>query len=121
MGAKPKRPATAQCKLNPAFLFAFWLVDPRVGGVSDDAMACPACGGAGGGPFGRPGSAWDVETYECPRCHGLGSIGWGDRAAARPLAKSAGRPPNRAEETPGVVNTRPSPKRAKAGTGRQDK
>jgi hypothetical protein len=41
--------------------------------ISDD-HACPACGGSGGGPFGRPGSAWDVEDYVCPRCRGLGFV-----------------------------------------------
>ncbi len=35
---------------------------------------CPACGGAGGGPFGRANSGWDIETYECPRCEGWGYI-----------------------------------------------
>ncbi len=43
-------------------------LDQRIGG--DDP--CPACGGAGGGPFGRPGSRWDDETYVCPRCQGTG-------------------------------------------------
>ncbi len=35
---------------------------------------CPACGGAGGGPFGRANSGWDIETYECPRCEGRGYL-----------------------------------------------
>src|ERR1700733_14292226 len=35
---------------------------------------CPACGGSGGGPFGRANSGWDIETYECPRCEGWGYI-----------------------------------------------
>ncbi|MGO9715124.1 MAG: hypothetical protein ACLQBL_40125 [Polyangiaceae bacterium] len=35
---------------------------------------CPACGGAGGGPFGRANSGWDVESYECIRCEGWGYI-----------------------------------------------
>jgi hypothetical protein len=35
---------------------------------------CPACGGAGGGPLGRAGRAWDTEDYVCPRCDGLGVI-----------------------------------------------
>jgi hypothetical protein len=43
-------------------------------GASGDLVECPACGGAGGGPFGRAGSAWDVETYECPRCEGTGRV-----------------------------------------------
>lgn len=37
-------------------------------------MACPACGGAGGGPFGRAGAGWDLETYECVRCQGSGVV-----------------------------------------------
>lgn len=35
---------------------------------------CPSCGGAGGGPFGRAGSAWDDEDYLCPRCEGTGLL-----------------------------------------------
>jgi hypothetical protein len=42
--------------------------------MNGDEVECPACGGAGGGPFGRAGSAWDVETYECPRCEGTGRV-----------------------------------------------
>jgi DnaJ-class molecular chaperone len=41
---------------------------------SDDLEPCPACGGAGGGPFGRAGSAWDTEDYVCPRCKGAGVV-----------------------------------------------
>lgn len=37
-------------------------------------MTCPSCGGAGGGPLGRAGSAWDDEDYVCPRCEGMGQI-----------------------------------------------
>lgn len=39
-----------------------------------DRVACPSCGGAGGGPFGRAGSAWDDDDYLCPRCEGAGII-----------------------------------------------
>jgi len=39
-----------------------------------DRVVCPSCGGAGGGPFGRVGSAWDDEDYVCPRCKGVGAI-----------------------------------------------
>ena len=39
-----------------------------------ERIACPACGGAGGGPFGRAGSAWDDEAYVCPRCESEGMI-----------------------------------------------
>jgi hypothetical protein len=59
--------------------------------MSDDRVTCPACGGAGGGPFGPPGSAWDVESYECPRCRSLGVVPLahaGPTAVARPLAKA---------------------------------
>jgi hypothetical protein len=42
--------------------------------IPPDREPCPACGGAGGGPFGRAGSAWDIESYECPRCEGWGYI-----------------------------------------------
>jgi hypothetical protein len=37
-------------------------------------VPCPACGGAGGGPFGPAGSAWDDEEYACPTCEGLGVV-----------------------------------------------
>lgn len=39
-----------------------------------ERVACPACGGAGGGPFGKAGSAWDDEEYICPKCAGEGVI-----------------------------------------------
>jgi hypothetical protein len=39
-----------------------------------ERVTCPSCGGAGGGPFGPAGSAWDSEEYACPRCEGLGVI-----------------------------------------------
>jgi DnaJ-class molecular chaperone len=35
---------------------------------------CPSCGGSGGGPFGRAGSAWDQDNYVCPRCEGRGHV-----------------------------------------------
>jgi hypothetical protein len=63
---------------------------------------CPACGGAGGGPFGRAGSGWDVETYECPRCEGWGYIRVGVAAeAATELADVKPRP--------GIAKTTPRP------------
>jgi hypothetical protein len=40
----------------------------------DERIPCPACGGAGGGPFGPAGSAWDTEDYVCPRCKGAGML-----------------------------------------------
>jgi hypothetical protein len=39
-----------------------------------ERLPCPACGGAGGGPFGRAGSAWDDEEYVCSRCEGVGFV-----------------------------------------------
>lgn len=39
-----------------------------------ERVPCPSCGGAGGGPVGRAGSAWDTEDYVCPRCEGEGTI-----------------------------------------------
>ncbi len=53
---------------------------------SDDMITCPACGGAGGGPFGRVGAGWDVETYECFRCQGAGVVSVREEEA-RALAK----------------------------------
>ena len=42
--------------------------------VAEARMTCPSCGGAGGGPLGRAGSAWDDEDYVCPRCEGEGMV-----------------------------------------------
>lgn len=39
-----------------------------------ERVPCPSCGGAGGGPFGRAGGAWDDEDYVCPRCEGVGML-----------------------------------------------
>lgn len=61
-----------------------------------DDRACPSCGGSGGGPFGRPGSAWDVEDYVCPRCHGVGTL-----AEAPPNSQDA------RSVRPGIVKTAP--------------
>ncbi len=59
----------------------------------DERTPCPACGGAGGGPFGRAGGAWDDEEFECARCEGVGQILKSDSEpsdAGRPgLAKTA--------------------------------
>jgi hypothetical protein len=79
--------------------------------VSNGTVPCPACGGSGGGPFGRPGSAWDVETYVCPRCRGAGQIAIAP-AVARPLAKGAAPEPV-AVERPGIAHTRPPARRKK--------
>ena len=54
-----------------------------------ERMTCPSCGGAGGGPFGRAGSAWDDEEYVCPRCEGVGAILLNDVMVQRPgIAKT---------------------------------
>jgi len=45
---------------------------------SMERVACPSCGGAGGGPFGRANSAWDDDNYVCPRCEGVGAIALDD-------------------------------------------
>lgn len=65
-----------------------------------ERTTCPACGGAGGGPFGRAGSAWDDESYVCPRCKGLGMVGLEDvTPSVRPgLVKAA---PDTREAVPG--------------------
>jgi hypothetical protein len=74
--------------------------------MSDHDVQCPACGGGGGGPFGRRGSAWDVESYTCPRCQGRGIVR--DRATVvRPLAKTASRPADGAARKPGIAHTQP--------------
>ncbi len=62
---------------------------------SEEHIACPSCGGAGGGPFGRAGSAWDSEEWVCPRCKGEGVVRV-DADVARPgIVKAA---PAAAEE-----------------------
>lgn len=50
---------------------------------------CTACGGSGGGPFGRAGSAWDDESYECPRCEGTGRLHVGTPSQRPGLVKAA--------------------------------
>jgi Zn-finger nucleic acid-binding protein len=74
--------------------------------IADRRYECPACGGGGGGPFGRSGSAWDVETYVCPRCEGLGVVVDGV-VLARPLAKARTEPAERAPR-PGIAQA-PAP------------
>ncbi len=64
-----------------------------------DREVCPACGGAGGGPFGRTNSGWDIETYECTRCEGWGYL----RESAEPIAE----PP--AIVRPGLAKTSSPP------------
>jgi hypothetical protein len=58
---------------------------------------CPACGGSGGGPFGRAGSGWDIESYECPRCEGWGYI--------REVLAAEEEPP--VVQRPGIVKATP--------------
>jgi len=45
---------------------------------------CTSCGGSGGGPFGRAGSAWDDEAWVCPRCEGTGEMPISAPLSARP-------------------------------------
>ena len=73
-----------------------------------DRLACPACGGAGGGPFGRAGSAWDDEEYVCSRCEGVGFV---ELDGAMRVA-----PPSRA---PGLVKAVPDAAPAKPDTGKR--
>lgn len=84
--------------------------------MSDDTASCPSCGGSGGGPFGRPGSAWDVETYVCARCAGTGRLAL-TLTAARPIAKSPAEPTS--TERPGIAVTRPSadPRKKQTSSG----
>lgn len=90
--------------------------------------ACPSCGGSGGGPFGPRGSAWDDESYECPRCRGLGVVASPLTEAVReprPLAKGTTRRPEPAVAEKlvakrGPVSTRPAANGAVAvATGRK--
>jgi hypothetical protein len=72
---------------------------------------CPSCGGAGGGPFGRAGSAWDRDDYACPRCAGTGVLGLPaialeDLDLAPELAPEEVSPVSR----PGVAKTTPARK-----------
>lgn len=62
-------------------------------------IACPSCGGAGGGPFGRAGSAWDDEEYLCPRCEGVGAIMMDDVMTSPARARSV--------SAPGIVKATP--------------
>jgi hypothetical protein len=73
--------------------------------MSDVVAHCPSCGGSGGGPFGRPGSAWDVEGYVCPRCRGIGIVSVTEAGGHR-LAKTAplSQP---AIARPSITGTRP--------------
>jgi hypothetical protein len=61
-----------------------------------DRVACPSCGGAGGGPFGRAGSAWDDEEFVCLRCKGAGAIALDDLLS-----------PSSPSQRPGIVKAVP--------------
>ena len=69
-----------------------------------DRVVCPSCGGAGGGPFGRAGSAWDDDEYVCPRCKGAGAIALDDVMTAMPPSTPSVRP-GIVKATPEVVTT----------------
>jgi hypothetical protein len=73
-----------------------------------DRIACPSCGGAGGGPFGRAGSAWDDEEYVCPRCKGVGAIMLDD-VSATPSQR-----PGIVKAVPDAAVTTPAEKKRKA-------
>jgi DNA-directed RNA polymerase subunit RPC12/RpoP len=82
-----------------------------------EAVACPACGGSGGGPFGPPGSAWDDEEYRCPRCAGRGFVAVvSPLSMARPLAKGkkAAGGARKAGLARAKASTRTKPSRRKA-------
>jgi hypothetical protein len=105
--------------------------------MNDDGIPCPSCGGSGGGPFGPPGSAWDVEGYACPRCKGTGVLQVAGAEASpspRPLAKGLARRTDvviekRAEaaaDKRGPVRARPAAresaaKKSSSGGGRRTK
>jgi len=55
-----------------------------------ERLGCPACGGAGGGPFGRAGSAWDDEEYVCARCQGAGFLELDDIVRVTPPSRAPG-------------------------------
>lgn len=73
-----------------------------------EPVTCPACGGAGGGPIGRAGGAWDDDEYVCPRCKGAGVVALDDVMVQRPGLVKA---------TPGEADgeaTRPAKRKASA-------
>jgi hypothetical protein len=81
--------------------------------TTNDVMACPACGGAGGGPFGRAGNGWDVETYECPRCQGAGVVSVRDEEAR--AAAAASRPGVAKAQADARRRVEPSKRRVSSG------
>jgi hypothetical protein len=78
--------------------------------MSDERASCLACGGAGGGPFGRAGSAWDTEDYVCPRCRGTGA----ERLDVTVSASASASP---ALARPGVAKVPNVPVRRKRAAG----
>jgi DnaJ-class molecular chaperone len=68
-------------------------------GSLQERVTCPSCGGAGGGPIGRAGGAWDTEEYVCPRCEGLGTILVGEGAQRPGIVKAAHAPAEQAAKT----------------------
>lgn len=71
---------------------------------AEERVTCPACGGAGGGPFGRAGSAWDDEDWVCPRCKGAGTVPLDDLVR-----------PGLAKAQPGAAEAEQKKKRKAAG------
>ena len=85
-------------------------MDARTNDPEIERACCAACGGAGGGPFGRANSGWDIETYECPRCFGTGYALTADeteRARAMQAAAQVAQVVTAAK--PGVAKTQPPP------------
>ena len=74
-----------------------------------DRVVCPSCGGAGGGPFGRAGGAWDDEDYVCPRCKGVGAVALDD-VMASPQS-----------QRPGIVKVVPDAVAPRTETGKKRK
>jgi hypothetical protein len=77
-----------------------------------DRVECPSCGGAGGGPFGRAGSAWDDEDFVCPRCKGAGVIAFDDLLASP--SPSPSQRPGIVKAVPDVVTPSTEKKKRKA-------
>ncbi len=71
-------------------------------------VECPSCGGAGGGPFGPAGSAWDDESYVCPRCKGKGWV------TAEELVAPPSQRPGIAKAAPDTSVSAPAKKKASA-------
>ena len=73
-------------------------------------LTCPACGGAGGGPIGRAGAGWDIESYECVRCGGEGWVtaaSEAEHAARIAAAAAAAAAAKSTTPKPGLVKAAP--------------